>query len=55
MFDFMKMNAGVMRMLSVTITVAFIVHLMSCLWFLVAKMDDFNPDTWVTRLNYLDK
>ena len=54
MFDFIKMNAGIMRMISVTITVFFIVHLMSCFWFLSAKLDEFKPDTWVVRGNYLD-
>lgn len=49
------MNAGVMRMISVTISVFFLVHLVGCLWFLSAKLDDFNPDTWVVRLNYLDQ
>ncbi len=54
-FDTIKMNAGVMRMISVTISVFFLVHLVGCLWFLSAKLDDFNPDTWVVRLNYLDQ
>lgn len=54
-FDAIKMNAGVMRMISVTISVFFLVHLVGCLWFLSAKLDDFNPDTWVVRLNYLDQ
>ena len=28
----------------------FAVHLISCFWFLAAKFDDFDPDTWVARL-----
>ena len=53
--DLVRMNAGVMRMITVAITVFFMVHIVSCLWFLVAKFDDFNPDTWVVRKDYLDK
>jgi hypothetical protein len=53
-FEAMKMNSGIMRMLTVIISVFFLVHLMSCAWFLAAKFDDFNPDTWVVRGNYLD-
>jgi len=52
--DAIKMNAGVMRMISVSITVIFLVHLMACLWFLSAKFSDFEPDTWVVRMDYQD-
>jgi hypothetical protein len=34
LFDLVRMNAGIMRMITVTITVFFMVHLISCLWFL---------------------
>eukprot|EP00347_Sterkiella_histriomuscorum_P001048 403373535 len=54
LFDSIKMNAGIVRMISVTITVFFLVHLVGCFWFLSAKLDDFNPDTWVVRLGYMD-
>lgn len=43
-----------MKMLSVTVSVFFFNHLMACAWFLSAKFDDFNPDTWVVRGEYLD-
>jgi len=46
----MKMNAGMSRMIQVSVTVLFIVHLMACFWFLGAKFEDFHPDTWVARL-----
>ena len=54
-FDTVKMNAGIMKMITVTFTVFFFVHLVGCFWFLQAKLDDFNYDTWVVRLNYIDK
>ena len=34
LLDEMKMNAGIMRMISVTMAVFFLVHLMSCFWFM---------------------
>ena len=35
-------------------SVFFIVHLMACLWYLLAKIEDFSPDTWVVRADILD-
>ena len=44
-----KMNQGIKRMITVTITMLFLVHLMGCLFFLVAKFDDLHDQTWVAR------
>lgn len=30
-------------------TVLLIVHLMGCFWFYIAKLSNFNEDTWVAR------
>jgi hypothetical protein len=49
------MNVGIVKMITVTVSVFFIVHLMGCFWFMQAKLDDFNPDTWVVRLDYIDE
>lgn len=27
----------------------FLIHLFSCFWFLTAKLDEFNENTWVVR------
>ena len=37
-----KMNNGIKRMITVTITMLFLVHLMGCIFFLVAKFDDLH-------------
>ena len=29
-------------------------HTLACLWFLVAKLQDFSPSTWVARYEYID-
>ena len=50
-----KMNQGVKRMISVTITMLFMVHLIACLFFMIAKLNNFSPSSWVTRFNLVDK
>ena len=50
----LKMNTGISRMIQVTVTVFFMVHLVSCFWFLTAKFSEFHPDTWVARLGMED-
>ena len=37
-----KMNQGIKRMIIVSVTMLFLVHLMGCLFFLVAKFEDFE-------------
>jgi hypothetical protein len=44
-----KMNQGIKRMITVTITMLFAVHLMGCVFFLVAKFEDLEANTWVAR------
>ena len=34
MFDAIKVNAGILKMITVSFTVFFFVHLIGCLWFL---------------------
>ena len=55
LFDKIKMNAAVSRMIFTLIFAFFSVHLISCFWYLAAKFDDTNPDTWVARLFLLDE
>jgi hypothetical protein len=51
----MKVNSGYARMTSVLGSVILCIHLISCLWFLTAKLSDFSPDTWVIRINLQDE
>ena len=50
----LKMNQGVKRMISVLITMLFMVHLIACLFFLIAKLNNFCPESWVYRFGLLD-
>jgi hyperpolarization activated cyclic nucleotide-gated potassium channel 1 len=50
----MRVNPGVTRLLRVMIMVGLLVHLMSCLWYLVAKFQDFSEDAWVAQNELMD-
>jgi len=47
--EFFEFNSGVMRLITLLFSVSILIHLMGCLWYYEAKMDDFGPDTWVFR------
>jgi hypothetical protein len=36
------------------LTVLLLVHLMGCFWFYLAKLADFDPETWVARAGLID-
>ena len=50
--DFLEFNSGVNRLLTLFVTVMIVVHLMGCLWHYLAKFDDYDNDSWVSRINY---
>lgn len=50
-----KMNEGVMKLIKVAVGTLLLVHLMTCFWFLFAKFSDFDPDTWVFRVDIRDE
>jgi hypothetical protein len=54
MTDAAKINPSIMRLATVLVSVFFLVHLLSCFWFLFAKLDNLDPDTWVVRNGYVD-
>lgn len=32
-----------------------LVHEVACFWFLMARIEDFSPDTWVARKGFVDQ
>ena len=38
-----------MRVISSLFTVLVCVHIISCFWYFIAKLEGFGPDTWVFR------
>lgn len=54
-FDRLKVNTGMIRMAKIAAGVVFMVHLMSCFWFLSAKFDDFDDQCWVVQRGIQDQ
>ena len=47
--EYFEFNSGIMRLITLLFSVSILIHLMGCLWYYEAKMDDFGPDTWIFR------
>lgn len=45
----LRSHSGVARMLSVIIYVVFSLHIITCLWIVTSKNDNYHPDTWLVR------
>ena len=52
-FKIMHVNQGVGKLITVLISVLFIVHFVACLWYALAELNDFESDTWVVRFGVL--
>lgn len=47
LLDQIRMNPGYMKMITVSLTVMFLVHLVSCFFYMMASYTDFDPECWV--------
>ena len=54
MLDKINMNAAVSRMIFTLSFALLSVHLIACFWYLAAKFQDLDPDTWVSRMGKQD-
>lgn len=52
--DFLSIRHSVMRMCESVITITLCLHIATCMWYFTAKLESFQPDTWVTREGYVD-
>ena len=52
-FKIMHVNQGVGKLITVLISVLFIVHFVACLWYALAELNNFESDTWVVRLDLM--
>ena len=50
----LKVNANIERLIYFILAFLLLNHLAACVWYFVAKMEDFNPDSWVMKLGYID-
>lgn len=48
-FHYLNLGATTTKMLKLVVLGVFLVHLFSCIWYLTAKMDDMNDNTWPVR------
>lgn len=53
--DFLKKYSGIIRFLKIMAYSFLMVHLMSCLWYMLSRLAMHNPDTWVARGGYQDE
>eukprot|EP00347_Sterkiella_histriomuscorum_P022619 403337800 len=51
----LKMNAAILRMIQGMAGSVLLTHIFACFWFLSAKFDDFDPETWVYRMKMRDQ
>lgn len=51
----MDMHSGLIRMLKVIIFTGFLVHIMSCFWFMAATLEENLYDTWVGHRGIVDR
>ncbi|CAG9311584.1 unnamed protein product [Blepharisma stoltei] len=52
--DFLSIKHTEMRLFKSFFTIMLCVHIMACVWYYSAKIQGFDPDTWVSRCGYLD-
>jgi hyperpolarization activated cyclic nucleotide-gated potassium channel 1 len=55
LISFLKMYSGVTRLITAVFVVLLILHFTACMWYYSARLDDFNPDTWIFRKNLQDE
>ena len=48
----LKVNSGILRLLRFGATIVILVHVSGCFWYLLARLEDSGPDTWVARYGY---
>jgi hyperpolarization activated cyclic nucleotide-gated potassium channel 2 len=50
----LKVSANIERLIYFVLCFLVLNHLSACIWFLMAKLQDMNPDCWVTRMGFID-
>ena len=52
--DIFKINVNVERLIYFIVAFLLLNHLAACIWYYVARVQEFEPECWVTRLGYID-
>lgn len=43
----LKINPGYVRMITLTLGVCFLIHLISCFYFMVVSFNEYDPGCWI--------
>ena len=54
LFERIKISQNIKRLIIFIYIFLLLNHISSCIWYFVAKVQNLNPDSWVTRLGYID-
>lgn len=46
-----KTYDGITRLVAALFIVLILAHFTACMWYFIAKIEDFSPETWVVRNN----
>ncbi|CAG9312626.1 unnamed protein product [Blepharisma stoltei] len=50
----LRVTTGLLRMIKFIFIMLIVIHIVSCLWYYIARVDDFSYNTWVYRYGFLD-
>jgi hypothetical protein len=50
--NFLSMYQGITRLCGTLFIVFILAHFTACMWFFFARLDEFQPDTWVAKGEY---
>jgi len=53
--DFLSLKHSAMRLFNSFLTIILGVHIVSCFWYYLARLEGFHPGTWVIRGGYQDE
>ncbi|OMJ82236.1 hypothetical protein SteCoe_17142 [Stentor coeruleus] len=52
--EYFSIKNSAMRLIKSFFIILLCLHLAACFWHFTSRIDNFTPDTWVARFNYLD-
>lgn len=47
--------SGILKILGFILSTFIICHIFACVWYLMARIESFSPDTWVMRMGLIDE
>ena len=53
--DFLSLNSRIIKLTTFTFSMFFVVHIIACFWHFVARLDNYDPETWVARKDLRDE